>query len=128
MDDRFNAKLFELAIDSPDLQQALLNGMMCGSNKYSIPTGDITVSVFEDDNEKRQQFVKDAIHIARDLTVKDLARMLAELRVDLILKEVQGETLPEWEKTLRDIDITHLAVFTLILWSRQRNANRKTET
>ena len=126
MEDKFNARLFELANDNPALQQAILNGM--GSGKYSIPTGDITVDVFEDDNEKRQAFVKQAIDIARDLTVKDLAYMLEQVRPELILKEVQGGKLQHWEKTLRDIDITHLAVFILILWTRQRNANRKTET
>ena len=127
MNDKFNQALFETAMKSPDLQQAILNSMGSGS-KYSIPTGDITVSVFEDENEKRKGFVLEAIKMARDVTVADLAKILAEVRAGLIIKEVQGEKLSEHEKTLRDIDITHLAVFALILWVRQREANKKTET
>lgn len=116
MNDSFKKTLWSLASSNPDLQQAIIKAMGINGGGYSIPTGDITVSIFEDvEEDQRGKWIK-AIDTARELKVKDLARMLGELRPAIILKEAQGEELKVHEKTLRDIDITALAVFTLIDW------------
>lgn len=112
--DGFNKKLFQMAIDSPDLQQAIINGMSGG---YSIPTGDITLI-------NRSEKLTQAIQTAGELKVKDLARMLGELRVALTLEEVQGRTLTKQEKTLRDIDINALATWALVKWATRKKEGR----
>ena len=114
MNDQFTQALFDMVPDSPDLQRAILRSIT--GRGYSIPTGDITLSAFAiEDEAKRDKLVK-AIQHARELKVSDLAKMLGELRVALTLEEVQGRSLSKEEETLRDIDITALATWTLVKW------------
>lgn len=113
-EDGFNKTLWKMAIDSPELQQAIINGM---SGSYSIPTGDITTV---SGNERLTQ----AIRKAGELKVKDLARILGELRVFLTLEEVQGRTLTKPEKTLRDIDIYALATWALVKWATRKEEGK----
>lgn len=116
MNDNFNKMLWKMAIDSPDLQQALRKSMSTEGGGYSIPTGDITVSVFAwEDSPQREKMIQ-AIQKARELRVKDLARILGELRVALTVKMVQGRELDKAEKTLRNIDINALATWALVKW------------
>ena len=103
MNDDFNRQLLELASTSPDLQEALKKSFTAGGWGYSIPTGDICVDVFEEGKEAH-----------RDTIVQ--AQILGELRVALNIKLAEGETLPEDERTLRDIDITALATWALVKW------------
>ena len=116
MNDDFNKTLWEMAIDSPDLQQALIKSMSTDSGGYSIPTGDITVSAFAGEDSPQREKLIQAVKKASELRVKDLARILGELRVALTLEEVQGRELDNPEKTLRDIDITALATWALVKW------------
>ncbi len=116
MNDNFNKMLWKMAIDSPDLQQALRKSMSTEGGGYSIPTGDITVSVFAwEDSPQREKMIQ-AIQKARELRVKDLARILGELRAALTVKMVQGRKLDKAEKTLRNIDINALATWALVKW------------
>ena len=114
MNDDFNKKLWELASTSTSLQEAIKGNMSGGY--YSIPTGDITVSIFEHKDEPQQEKMVEVLKMARELTVADLARILAEVRIALIFEEVKGEALKPHEKTLRDIDVTALATFALAKW------------
>jgi len=116
MNDDFNKMLWEMAVDSPDLQQALRKSMSTEGGGYSIPTGDITVSVFAGEDSPRREKMVQAIQKARELRVKDLAHILGELRVALTLEEVQGRELDKAEETLRDIDINALATWALVKW------------
>lgn len=116
MNDNFNKMLWKMAIDSPDLQQALRKSMSTEGGGYSIPTGNITVSVFAwEDSPQREKMIQ-AIQKARELRVKDLARILGELRAALTVKMVQGRELDKAEKTLRNIDINALATWALVKW------------
>jgi len=114
MNDQFLQALFDMAPDSPDLQRAILRSM--NGRGHSIPTGDITISAFAIEDEDRRDKLTKAIQHARELKVSDLAKMLGELRVALTLEEVQGRSLSKEEETLRDIDITALATWTLVKW------------
>ena len=120
MDDNFNKTLFETAIDSPDLQQAILKCIRKSAEGYSIPTGELRVSVFTLEDSPRREAIIQEIKEARELKVKDLARILGELRVDLLLDEVQDKELSAPEKTLRDIDIEALATWALIKWKARK--------
>lgn len=115
MEDKFTQTLFTMALDNPDLQHAIISSMSKDKG-YSIPTGDITLSVFGMEEGTTQDKLIQAIHTARDLRVKDLAKILGELRVALMLEEVEGEKLSPSEETLRAIDITALATIALIKW------------
>ena len=116
MNDDFNKTLWEMAVDSPDLQQALIKSMNTDSGGYSIPTGDITVSAFAGEDSPQREKLIQAVKKASELRVKDLARILGELRVALTIEEVQGRELDNPEKTLRGIDITALATWALVKW------------
>lgn len=116
MNDDFNRQLLELASTSPDLQEALKKSFTAGGWGYSIPTGDICVDVFEEGKEAHRDTIVQAIKKAQSLTVAELAQILGELRVALNIKLAEGETLPEDERTLRDIDITALATWALVKW------------
>ena len=105
-----------MAIDSQDLQLAIIKSMSTDSGGYSIPTGDITVSAFAGEDSPQREKLIQAVKKASELRVKDLARILGELRVALTLEEVQGRELDNPEKTLRDIDITALATWALVKW------------
>ena len=124
MNDDFNRKLWKMAVDSPDLQEALIKSMNTESGGYSIPTGDITLSVFDKEDTPQREKMLQAIQKASELRVKDLARILGELRVDLTLEEVQGRKLDSPEETLRDIDITALATWALIKWLARKPIER----
>lgn len=116
MTDDFNKMVWDLAGDSPALQQALVNHMSKDSAGYSIPTGDIHLQVFTRDTPPQNMI--DAIKKADSLTVAQLGKILGELRPALILKEVEGEALRPYEQTLRDIDISCLATFALVEWAK----------
>lgn len=123
MNDNFLQSIFDMALDSPDLQRAIVNSM--NSKGYSIPTGDITISAFEIEDETKRDKLVQAIQTARELTVADLAKILGELGVVLEVEEVQGRKLSKEEETLRDIDITALATWALVKWlANVKHANR----
>lgn len=116
MIDDFNKMVWDIAGDSPALQQALVTHMSKDSAGYSIPTGDIHLQVFTRDTPP--QNLINAIKKADSLTVAQLGKILAELRVALTIKEVQGEALRPFEQTLKDIDISCLATFALVEWAK----------
>lgn len=116
MTDDFSKMVWDIAGDSPALQQALVNHMSKDSAGYSIPTGDIHLQVFTRDTPPQNMI--DAIKKADSLTVAQLGKILGELRPALILKEVEGEALRPYEQTLRDIDISCLATFALVEWAK----------
>lgn len=117
MEDRFNKTLWELGLNNPEAQKAIVKSMSKDSGGYSIPTGDITLAIYEAELEESQRAkIVTAIEKARELKVKDLARILGELSVALTLEDVNGGKLEEPERTLKDIDITALATWALVKW------------
>lgn len=116
MTDDFNKMVWDIAGDSPALQQSLLRSMSKTSAGYSIPTGDIHISVYTKD-EPPQKLIA-AIQKADSLTVAQLGKILAELSAVLTVKEVTGEALRPYEQTLKDIDISALATFALVSWAK----------
>lgn len=129
MNDDFNKALWGMAIDSPDLQTAILNSMIdhttSEAGRYSIPTGDIKVLAFEKLTDKKQNLLVQTIHKAGELKVKDLASIMGELSAALAIEEASGKELNMAEKTLKDIDITGLATWSLIGWlSKVKYADR----
>lgn len=107
-------EVWELGLDSPAIQQSIIKAMSKASGYYSIPTGDITTSVFSGEDSPLKDKMIQALSIAMDMKLKDIATMLNVVRHSIILKEVQEKPLAEYEQTLKDIDIVSLAVFTLI--------------
>lgn len=116
MTDDFNKMVWDLAGDSPALQQALVAHMSKDSAGYSIPTGDIHLQVFTRDTPPQNLLA--AIKKADSLTVAQLGKILAELSTALTIKEVKGEALRPFEQTLKDIDISCLATFALVEWAK----------
>lgn len=108
--------LWDLALESPGLQRAIIKNMATEQGLYSIPTGDITISVFDKEDTPEREKIITAIKQVQDMKIKDLAKILKELRIDLIVQEVNNPGLADYEKTLRDIDITALATFAYIRW------------
>lgn len=117
MNDEFNRLLLTLAKDSPDIQQALFkNAREAAESGYSIPTGDIHLDIFKDGEPHAKLLA--ALKKADQLTVAQLDKILRELRAALTIKEVTGEALLPYEKTLKDIDISCLATFALVTWAK----------
>ena len=119
MIDTFDKALLKAAAGSPGLQQALLKNMSKDSAGYSIPTGDIHLYAVSRPEEAERERAVDLVKKADSLTVGQLCKLLAELKPALIIKEVQGEELQEFQKTLRDIDISALAAFALVEWIKE---------
>ena len=117
MDERFSKELWELGLKNPELQTAIAESITGDSKNYkgySIPTGDITLAVFDEKHEENRDKLLQIIKTASEMKVKDLARIFSELRISLTVAEVQGEELKPHEETLKDIDVTALASFALI--------------
>ena len=121
MYNNFNSELFRLAQESPALQDIFLNALA----NYSIPTGNIKESVFDMEDPNKVETIVKAINQADSLTVAQLDKMAGELRVALTLEEVKGRELLPYEKTLKDIDISALAVFIVVKWLNARRQTNK---
>ena len=121
MYDDLSKALWELGSDHPELQGAIAQTI--NSEKgYSIPTrrysevldevGDIheyylDIAQDEEHREKLAQLIKKI----DSMTVGELSTQLNYVRVAMLVKEVEeGGELTPVEKTLRDIDITMLAI------------------
>ena len=124
MTDNFDAILWELGKDSPEAREAIIKTLSPSSSEehkgYYIPTRRylaLTDSVEDihlgytvlEDPEQRERLAH-AIKKVDSMTVGQLAKRLGELRAYLIAKEVTGEELTPLEETLRDIDISYLAL------------------
>lgn len=104
------------SIDSPELQKELTE-----SKGYSIPTRllckatgeveDIHIALADIVDDAQREKLIQAVKKVDSMTVGELSKMLSYARVGLILKEVEGEELTEQERTLRDLDITTLALY-----------------
>ena len=108
--------IWDLGADNPAIQESIIKALSTASGYYSIPTGDIVTSIFSKDDSPLKDKMVQALDIARNMKVKDLAHIMVELRPALIIKEIEGAELAEYEKTLRDIDIASIAVFSLVKW------------
>lgn len=120
----FNNMIWEIAKDSPDLQEAIKKEMHTESEGYSIPTreysevleevGDIHYSCSTIKDDERREKLMQVIKEVDSMTIGQLAEQLNYIRVAMLVKEIEtGKELTDVEKTLRDIDITLLA-FTAI--------------
>ena len=127
MNDNFNSILWELGKDSPELQEAIAHSMKTPPELrgYSIPTRtyceatgeveDIHITAFTDiEDPAKRDIATRNIKRVDSMTVGELARTLNYCRAHLIAKEVKGQELTEPEKTIRDIDITALAVIAVL--------------
>ena len=124
MQESFDKKLWEVVADSPELQQTIIESLKTPNRGYSIPTGDIVVSVFGiEDQDKLKRAVK-ALNKARDLKVSELSKILAELSTYYTFKQAEGKELDNYEKTLKDLDIDALAVTALLRWIKYRTPER----
>lgn len=116
MSEKYPRELWEMAKDRPDLQHAIAESMAKDSGYYSIPTGNILLSVYDEVDQAQRENMIQAIKKARELSIKDLSSMLEELKIALTLEEAQGAILSPQEQTLKAIDINALATWTLALW------------
>ncbi len=112
MNNFFNAELFRLAQDSPEFQGIFLNAL---TDKYTIPTGnmmeDIINSVEPDEVEEYEAFIKEV----ENLTIAQLAKIIADVSKALTVAESKGVDLNPLLITLKDIDVTALAVFAVAM-------------
>lgn len=134
MNDNFNKALWDLGKDNPELREAIAHSLYKGGNGYSIPTRqycsvteeveDIHTHLLDiEDPEKREKLLQ-AIKKVDSMTIGQLAKLLNYARVAYLLKEARGEKLTEPEKTLKDIDITMLALN--VLFCADKVIGRKT--
>ena len=126
MNDDINRKLWSMAVDSPELQQAIIRSMSTGSGSggYKIPTRqycettgeveDIHFNLLDmEDPAQKEELIK-AIQKVDRMTVGQLAKILSYTSTALRVKEAEGMKLSEPERTLRDIDITYLALAAVL--------------
>ena len=123
MNNDFNKALWKLGEDRPELQKAIARTIV-NAGGYVIPTRklckatgeveDIHIGIADIEDEEHRGKLIQAIRKADSLTVRELAQLLSWERVDLCVREAKGETLTEEEKTLRDIDITTLALYAIL--------------
>ena len=106
--------IWELGVDNPAIQESIIKAVNTANGYYSIPTGDILTSAFSGEDSPLKDKVIQAIDIVLKMKLEDILKMKNRVRQELILKEVLETPLADYEKTLRDIDIVSLAVFTLI--------------
>ena len=127
MRDKFNRELLDLALTSPELQEAIAK-TITSPVEYSIPTRTWELEDARDrlptgqtihravvgieDAEQRERAIE-KVKQADSATVRDLAIRLNILSIAYTLKEAEGKTLTPQEKTLKDLDITALA-YTLL--------------
>ena len=121
MNDDFTKMILELARDRQDIQNALIKSADISKQGYSIPTvhyskaldevtdihyGHIDYDLTE---AQREQLIKNIKKID-SMTVGQLAKMCNYARIALRLKEAEGQELTDPERTIRDIDVTMLAL------------------
>lgn len=86
------------------------------TRKYSKATGevvDIHTYFTEIEDEAQRGKLLQAIRKADSMTIGELSRMAGYARVEINLKEAEGKELTEPERTIRDIDLTTLAIFIM---------------
>ena len=125
MNDNFTQALWELGEDSPEARRAIAQAVNAEAG-YSIPTrrysevleetGDIHYYYLDiAQNEEHRDALAKAIKKVDSITVGELARQLNNVRVAMLVKEVEeGKELTPVEKTLRDIDVTMLALTAIM--------------
>lgn len=123
MKDDFNARLWQMASNSPDLQEALKKNFRKEGEGYSIPvrtyceaTGEVedihySIADIEDDTQ-RERFM-DAIKSIDSMTVGEVSKMLGYASVAVRVKQAEGEELTPIEETLRDFDLTLFAMYVV---------------
>lgn len=128
MIDKFDSLVWELGKDSPEARDAIIKSLSPAQEEepagYYIPTRrylPLTDSVEDihlgytviEDPEQRERLAQ-AIKKVDSMTVGQLAKRLGELRAYLIAKEVTGGEVTPLDKTLRDIDISYLALIAFL--------------
>lgn len=130
MEDRFSKALWELGQDNPDLQEAIAKSITGEKEKgYSIPTKqfvyehpadqlptgqDIHTTVFTMEDPKQREYTIEDIKKIDQYTIKEVAQHLARWTSYLTLQEAEGRDLSPIERTLKDIDITSLAILAVL--------------
>lgn len=108
----FNEAFFKLAQDSPELQDSILTAL---TDKYTITTGnmieDIINAVEPDEVEELEAFIKKV----ENLTVAQLAKIITDVSNALTVAKSKGVDLNPLLVTLKDIDVTALAVFAVAM-------------
>lgn len=128
----FISEVWELGRDNPDFIEIVARAITKTSKEtgYSIPvreycnaTGeieDIHLNYLNIEDEKKREKIEKIIKRVDQLTIGELAKELSTLS---LLYRIKGtsEELEPYEKTLKDIDITRLALFTLLAPIRHRD-------
>ena len=107
------------SIDSSESTANIKGSENCYSiptRQYSKATGeveDIHTYFAEIEDEAEREKLLQAIKTADSITIGELSKMAGYARVGILLKEAEGKELTESERTIRDIDLTTLAIFIM---------------
>lgn len=118
MDSEYNKKLWQIAVNNPSLQEAIIKIRSKDSRGYLLLTRGFEKILQEDaKTEEDLLFHAEMKKLAENLTVKDLAEITSQVQ-ELIAyrEEVKGEKISRLEKTVKDIDITSMAIYILSYW------------
>lgn len=113
-----DARLWKIAIDAPELQEALIKAGNDSAGGYKLPLGNIREYIFSADiPEERREKTVQQIHDLDGWTLKEITKAFDELRVALTVKEAKGEELTPLEKTYKDADLTAFVLLGLRRWA-----------
>ena len=130
MSNDYTKMLWEMAVDSPALQEALIKSMSKDIGRYSIPTRHWEIehpddrlptghtihwAVTQMEDDTQMEKVAKAIKETESITIGQLSRIATWASIAIMAKEAEGAELSPEERTLKDIDITALALFLLRL-------------
>lgn len=117
MTEIIDKRLWLLGADNPELQKVIVETLKKDSGGYKMPLGNIREYIFEKDiSEKTRERTVKQIKDIDNLSFRAVSQAFTELKLALVLKDIQGETLTPLEKTFKDIDITALVLLGFRHW------------
>lgn len=121
MTNDFDKLLWESAIESQSLRDALVKTEARKQGRFQIPTlrvsaltgeaEDIHTTIFEFEapEDVKERLIKE-IQTVDNLTVKSITKLLNATRISILLKELKGEPLSEVDNTLKNLDFSLLCL------------------